>query len=758
VVRHVTSEPSARAEFTRAWARAIAGLSYLPVGVLEARRQLTPLTDALYAALLAEPFVPAVGHRVGERLVELHFTDTAALQATLELLGDGLLPDDDRNDDRNDERGNDEHGDDGRGDGERGNGQRGDGEHGDDQHGDDERRRRLVALRAAVAAGYADGLRDRTRVEQETISRAVLLARDHAERKLRSTEARFRAVFDTSAIGIAIAEIDGAITDANAALLEMLGCTLPELRGHSITDFVHPEDVVSVRLAHRELLRASARSTAGHPDHVRLDRRFHRKHGEVLWTHLALSLIRDDDGAPRYQVAMLEDVTERHLLQTRLRHQALHDPLTGLPNRALFLDRMQSAFDGASPGDRIGLCYLDLDGFKVINDSLGHHIGDELLCAVGHRLDRCVSGPARLVARIGGDEFVILVERSADTDEVAGVADRVLAALVAPIHIAGHELTVTGSIGVIERAVDGTAPADLMRDADITLYWAKSEGKGRWALFDPDRTAREVARFTLSATMPAAVDRGEFQLDYQPLVRLADGAVVGVEALVRWHHPGLGTLAPGEFIGLAEETGTIVPLGRWVLEQACRQARQWHELAGPRAPFVSVNLSVRQLRDPGLVDDVRRILGESGLAPTRLQLELTESAVMSQVEESLTALHALAAMGVRIAIDDFGTGYSNLAYLRRLPVHELKIAGTLVTGLRDPEQTESHAVDEQIVAALVSLAHTLRLTVTAEGVETAAQAHRLRALGCDHAQGFFYAKPAAADEVTRGITDRASLS
>jgi diguanylate cyclase (GGDEF)-like protein/PAS domain S-box-containing protein len=698
--------------FVHAWARAIARLSYLPVGVLEVRQQLTPLADALHAALVAEPFNAQAGHRVGERLVELNFTDTAALQVTLELLAEpppGIPP-------------------------------------------DEEHLRRLAELRAALAAGYADGLRDRTRVEQETISRAVLLARDHTERKLRSTEARFRAVFDTSAIGIAIADIDGTITDANTALLDMLGCTLDELRGRSVTDFVHPEDAASVRLAHRELLGPGV----DHPDHVRLDRRFYRKHGEVLWTHLALSLIRDDDGAPRYQVAMLEDVTERHQLQLRLRHQALHDPLTGLPNRALFLERLQSAFDGASPEDRIGLCYLDLDGFKVINDSLGHHIGDELLCAVAHRLDRCVSAPGRLVARIGGDEFVILVERSADTDEVVGVADRVLAALVAPIRIAGHELTVTASIGVIERAIDGTVPADLMRDADITLYWAKGEGKGRWALFDPDRTAREVARFTLSATMPSAVDRGEFQLDYQPLVRLADGAVVGVEALVRWHHPGLGTLAPGEFIGLAEETGTIVPLGRWVLEQACRQARDWHELAGERAPFVSVNLSVRQLRDPGLVDDVRRILRESGLSASRLQLELTESAVMSQVEESLSTLQGLAAMGIRIAIDDFGTGYSNLAYLRRLPVHELKIAGSFVTGLRHPEQAESHAVDERIVAALVQLAHTLRLTVTAEGVETAAQAHRLRALGCDHAQGWFYAKPAAADEVTRGITDRAA--
>jgi diguanylate cyclase (GGDEF)-like protein/PAS domain S-box-containing protein len=703
----------ARTGFTRAWARSIAALSYLPVGVDEVQRQLTPLTEQLVAALLAEDFMPMTGHRVGERLVELNFTDTAALHVSLEQL-DRLpaeLP----------------------------------------GVGPDDLAARVNSLRAAVAAGYADGLRDRTRAEQETISRAVLMARDHAEQALRSSEARFRAVFETSAIGIGIGDLNGFVTDANTALLEMLGLTLDELRGRPITDFVHPDDAASLRRARRDLLAGGE----GH-DHVRLDRRFYRKHGDVLWTHLTLSLIRDDHGAPRYQVAMLEDDTERHQLQTRLRYQALHDPLTGLPNRALLLERLEAAFDAAGPDARVGMCYLDLDGFKMINDSLGHNLGDQLLRAVANRLDRCVSAPNRLVARMGGDEFVILVEDTADTDEVIAVADRVLAALVTPIRINGHELSITGSIGVVERAIGATLPTDLMRDADITLYWAKGAGKGRWALFDPDRTAREVARFTLSATLPSAVERGEFRLDYQPLVRLSDGVVIGVEALVRWNHPDLGTLAPAEFIALAEETGTIVPLGRWVLGEACRQAREWYDLVGEQAPFVSVNLAMRQLSDPDLVEDVHRALIDARIAPGRLQLELTESTVMMHVDQALGTLQALARMGVRLAIDDFGTGYSNLAYLRRLPVHELKIAGSFVEGLRDDHSDESDPlrgdpVDEQIVATLVSLAHTLRLTVTAEGVETSGQAHRLRALGCDHAQGWFYAKPAPADDVTRDI-------
>jgi diguanylate cyclase (GGDEF)-like protein len=459
---------------------------------------------------------------------------------------------------------------------------------------------------------------------------------------------------------------------------------------------------------------------------------------------LTVSLVRDDDGEPRYQVAMIEDVTERHLLQTRLRHQALHDPLTGLPNRALFLDRLAIAFASGKANARVGLCYLDLDGFKVINDSLGHHVGDLLLVAVARRLDTCLSGVGQLVGRMGGDEFVVLVEDSAGTQDVIDVANRVLDALEEPVRIGGHELSVSASIGLVERAVVGT-PTELIRDADITLYWAKADGRARWALFDPERNAREVARFTLSATMPAALEHDEFLVEFQPLNRLSDGVVLGVEALVRWEHPEFGRLAPDIFIGLAEETGLIVPLGRWVLRTACQQARKWQDTFGEAAPFVSVNLAVRQSRDPGLVDDVAKILVETGLEPRRLQLELTESAVMGTADEPLDALRALSAMGVRIAIDDFGTGYSNLAYLRHLPVHELKIAGSFVAGLQSPEGADP--VDEQIVDTLVTLAHTLGLTVTAEGVETAAQAQRLRDIGCDAGQGWYFARPGPPESV-----------
>ncbi|MEU4716835.1 bifunctional diguanylate cyclase/phosphodiesterase [Micromonospora purpureochromogenes] len=426
--------------------------------------------------------------------------------------------------------------------------------------------------------------------------------------------------------------------------------------------------------------------------------------------------------------------------ESRFRHQATHDPLTGLPNRVLFTERLTAAIGAPGRGaDRVGVCFLDLDRFKVVNDSLGHQVGDALLVSVARRL-RAALGE-HLLARLGGDEFVILVERTARVDDAVAAAEAALAALAEPALVDGHELTITASIGIVERPVAGTTPGELMRAADSTLHWAKAAGGARWSVFDPDRHRADLARYALAAAIPAAIDRGEFFLDYQPLTSLRDGTMLGVEALVRWRHPELGVLRPGSFIGLAEETGLIVRLGGWVLAEACREAESW----GVRAPFVSVNLAVRQVHRPGLVQEVRSLLAATGLPPERLQLEITESTMMSTAEEPVRALRVLADLGVRIAIDDFGTGYCNLAYLRDLPVTELKVAGEFVTGLRAPAVDPASRTDERILASLVSLAHALDLTVTAEGVETAGQAERLRAIGCDAGQGWYFGRPGPAE-------------
>ncbi|OKH91400.1 histidine kinase [Streptomyces uncialis] len=502
----------------------------------------------------------------------------------------------------------------------------------------------------------------------------------------------------------------------------------------------------------------------GRQARLRCGRRLARPDGRTMWAQITVTPLADRSG-PGAVLLSVSDVSAHRELQARLRHSRMHDPVTRLPNRTLFFERLAgaleaAAYDGSGTG-RVGLCYLDLDGFKAVNDTLGHGIGDRLLAAVAERLTRCAeeAGPTRgtapLVARLGGDEFALLVEESRGTEQLADLAGTVLRTLQEPFDIAGQRLSVSASIGVVERRADGTTATGLMQAADTTLYWAKADGKARWTLFDPERNAHRMTRQALVSTLRPAVERGEFRLEYQPLVRLDGGELRGVEALVRWEHPQFGTLAPNRFIGLAEEDGSIVQLGRWVLRTACRQARRWQLDHPDTEPvFVSVNVAVRQVWDSDLVADVADILAETGLDPGLLQLELTESAVMGSAGRPLQALQALSDMGVRIAIDDFGTGYSNLAYLSRLPVSVLKLDGSFVRGFRYEGGAHPNPADEVIVETLVQLAHRLGLTVTAECVETAGQAARLRGIGCDTAQGWLYSRPVPPDRIAALLTAR----
>ncbi|WP_246195759.1 putative bifunctional diguanylate cyclase/phosphodiesterase [Halopolyspora algeriensis] len=671
----------------------------------EVEQRLRRHTDELLESLLSDPFDTTAARDIGAGLVTMHFTGAESLARTIEALGEGTLPLL-----RIEET--------------------------------IEWRSRVSSIQAAVCSGFMRAAHKRTLDEQEAIRQAVLDARDSVEQALRTSEARFRAIFAEAAIGIGIADTESRILETNTSLQRIVGRDDEELQSMTVYELMDPDDADEVWHQYEELVR-------GEREQFRVEKPFTRPDGSKRWTELIVSLLRGENKLPLYQVAMMEDITDHKLLQERLRHQALHDPLTGLPNRSLFLQRLERALQG-NTGDRVALCYLDLDGFKTINDSLGHPVGDDLLEVVAERLAASVQGSDRLIARMGGDEFVVLIEGSQGTDQAIEVAEQVLESLVEPFRVAGQELSIMGSIGIVERCIDGQTAAGLLRDADVTLYWAKADGKNQWALFDTERNAAEVAQFQLSARMPAALEHEEFYVEYQPLIDLHEQSMAGVEALVRWWHPELGRLGPDRFIGLAEETGWIVSLGRWVLRRACWQATQWQREFGTAAPFVSVNLAVRQSRDPRLVSDVAEILAETGLPPSKLQLELTESAVMDTADEPLEALHALSRMGVRIAIDDFGTGYSNLAYLRRLPVHELKIAGSFTEGLREVAGTDP--INARIVNTLVDLAHTLGLTVTAEGVETHAQAQCLTDMGCETGQGWFFARPCSAETLRSLLT------
>jgi len=555
----------------------------------------------------------------------------------------------------------------------------------------------------------------------------------------RHGDARFRSLIQNSSDVITILEPDLTIRYESPSIERVLGLAMQDRIGHSPLEFVHTSDVAAVRRALEQV--------ASSPDG---ERRFeHRiQHADGTW-HVVQAIAKNliEVEAVGGLVVNYRDITEQKTLEEQLRRQAFHDELTGLPNRALFTDRLEHAitFLGRKTAP-IAVLFVDLDDFKTVNDSLGHDAGDRLLIEAGRRISSCIRA-VDTVARLGGDEFAVLME-DVDPEAPAVAAERILAALHQPVRLNRQLLTVTASIGIVTAQSPKQTVIELVRNADLAMYAAKDNGKARFEVFRPKLQRAVSARLRLKADLERALESGEFRLRYQPIVDLATGMLVGMEALVRWQHPRRGEVLPGEFIGAAEESGLILPLGRWVLNEACRQARAWQAQGLSSDPIsMSVNVSARQLDDLGLANDVSAALSTSGLDPSLLTLEITESVLMHDTKLTQQSLQRLKSLGVRIAIDDFGTGYSSLSYLRRFPIDAIKIDRSFI------ETIDSDREEADLVGSIISLSDRLKLQTVAEGVERWSQLARLRTLGAHLAQGFWLAAPLTPDEVLEFAQD-----
>lgn len=562
--------------------------------------------------------------------------------------------------------------------------------------------------------------------------------RKAAELALRESEERYALAASGAADGIWDWDLRTGQAYFSPRWIAMLGHEANEVEPTLAAwlERVHPEDLTRIRVelaAHLEGKSAQFQS----------EHRLRHKNGGYRWVLVRALAVRDGTGRAYRMAGSFTDVTDRKRAEEQLVHDALHDALSGLPNRAFFMSLLDRAIKRMQrhPTYMFAVLFVDLDRFKLVNDSLGHGVGDQLLVGVAARLHGCLR-PGDVVARLGGDEFTILLEDIRDASDATRVAERIQVALAEPFVLEGHEVFTSASIGIALSNAGHRRPEYFLRDADTAMYRAKWRGKARYEMFDEAMHQRAVVQLRLETDLRRAIERREFRLRYQPIVSLDSGAVTGFEALVRWEHAERGLVVPAEFIPLAEETGLIIPIGQWVMETACRQAKTWIEQF-PEFPdlSISVNLSATHFRQPNLVAEVLEVLRRTGLPARNLRLEITENVLMGEPESHVRAIRELRRNGIQVQIDDFGTGYSSLSYLQRFSVDTLKIDRSFLA-----EEGEGGGWD--IVETIITLARDLGVNVIAEGVETAEQTSRLRALRCEHAQGFLFREPVDADTAT----------
>jgi len=567
--------------------------------------------------------------------------------------------------------------------------------------------------------------------EQERISRA-----------LKESEEHFRNAFDHAA-GMALVAPDGQWLQVNQSLCDMLGYAEDEFLSTCFHDQTHPEDL-GEELVHIHQLLLGKISTS------QLEKRFIHKTGKEVWVLASASVVYDAEKNPQHLIFQIQDITERKRAEAHIHHAAFHDALTGLPNRILITDRLSLAVERAKRNHdyQFAVLFIDLDRFKLVNDSLGHPCGDQLLVELSNRLLTCVR-TVDTVARLGGDEFAVLLDGIDEPENATLIASRIQDALGNPFNLDGHEVFTTASIGIAFSLTGYDKPEDILRDSDTAMYRAKSNGKARFEIFDMHMHTRAVELLRLENDLRRALERQEIEVYYQPLVRLDNEQIVGFEALARWRHPDKGLISPEHFVPLAEETGLIIPLGMSILSQACQQYCQWKRQFPNETPLgISVNISSRQFSQPDLVERVEQILAETKLPAGSLRLELTESVVMENAEVAATMLARLNQLGVKLSLDDFGTGYSSLSYLHRFCFDTLKIDRSFVSRMTVDSESA------KIVKTIMTLASELGISVTAEGVETPQQRAMLRDLNCKYAQGFLFSRPVPGQAATALLSAR----
>jgi diguanylate cyclase (GGDEF)-like protein/PAS domain S-box-containing protein len=550
---------------------------------------------------------------------------------------------------------------------------------------------------------------------------------------IKESEELFRSAFDHAPIGMGLVSQAGRWLQVNSSLCEIVGYSESELLEMDFQSLTHPEDLYNFLCLFSEVANDKGPG-------YQVEKRYLHKLGHEVWVTANISLARDSQTGSLHIILQIQDITGRKRAEQRLLHDALHDPLTGLPNRAFLMDQLGASLEQAKrqTNQLFAVLFLDLDRFKVINDSIGHMVGDELLVGIAGRLKKCLR-PGDLVARLGGDEFTILLRKIRSKREAIEVAERIQREVALPFDLGGYEAFTTASIGIALYDSSYERHEDILRDADSAMYHAKALGKARYALFHKGLHTHAMNLLHMETDMRRAIDRKEFFIEYQPIVSLQSGRLSGFEALVRWQHPERGVIAPGDFIPMAEEAGYIESIGRWVLSEACTQMRSWHRQFSTELPLsIAVNLSSKQFMNSNLIDHVVQTLDATGMDPRTLKLEITESGVMENVGIVSTILERLRNHGVELSIDDFGTGYSSLSYLHRLPINTLKIDRSFVNRLGEANE------NKEIVRTIIMLAKNLGMAVVAEGVETRKQLGRLRELNCESAQGFLFSKPLCA--------------